>query len=180
MPPPPDPRTRDQVLHAIELYGDGIPIKYACKQAGISWTRFWFYRAEHDDISRLFDLAKERHAFAVVDQASQIADTDNNAMRARNRVQVRQWIAARLAPKTFGDKLHVESTHVDLAAAIAEARARRDGLAPPPRPLAPAIEASYVDVSTALPAPATDSLSAAPAPERAPAPASQREGTIFD
>lgn len=58
-----------------------------------------------------------------VDQS--IADDDPDPYRARNRIQVRQWTAARYKPEAYGDRLDVSVTQtVSIQAALTDARTR--------------------------------------------------------
>jgi hypothetical protein len=97
--------------------------------------------------------ASERHAAAMVRQALELAETDPDPARARNRMAIRQWIAGRVAREQWGDRVDVAvDQRVSITAALeaAELRAR------PIRDLSRVIDAESTDLS-ALPAPtATD------------------------
>jgi len=85
------------------------------------------YRAFKQDpnLWEKYKRARELGANAIAEQAVDIADNDLDAKRARNRVMVRQWLAGKLDPKTYGDKLDLTVTQtVDLSGALAEARSR--------------------------------------------------------
>ena len=76
----------------------------------------------------LFDAyTRARHfrAELMADEIVQIADTDPDPQRARNRIQARQWRTAKLDPKTFSDRIDINVTQtVDVASALSEARSR--------------------------------------------------------
>lgn len=71
------------------------------------------------------DRAREPHIEATVDQIQVIADTDLDPQRARNRIQVRQWRAAKLRPERYGERLDLNVNGVvSISAALLEAKAR--------------------------------------------------------
>lgn len=78
--------------------------------------------------------AREIGADALADSTIYIADTVRDAAFANNRIKARQWLASKLKPKVYGDKLDLDVTgRVDIAAAIGAARQR--ALLPTDEPL---------------------------------------------
>lgn len=63
----------------------------------------------------------EFHVQELVD----ISDNDPDPQRARNRIDVRKWLASKLASSQYGDKLELNiHGQVDIRGALEEARAR--------------------------------------------------------
>jgi len=67
----------------------------------------------------------EIRADILADEALTIADTENDAAKARNQIQVRQWLASKLHAKRYGDRIDLNVTQtIDIGTTLAEARAR--------------------------------------------------------
>lgn len=156
----------DTVIQAI---ADGESVSKACTSRKLGRGAF-YYAVLKDPIRQLqYARALECRVEAFADETVEIADTDNDPQRARNRIGARQWYAGKIAPKRFGERLDLTVTDTtDPAALHAEglkrARLMRDsgtGL------LAQPVE----DAQVILPAP-TDAVSVA-------IPADVR-GTCFD
>src|SRR5690606_27989331 len=70
-------------------------------------------------------LAESALAEALAAEAIDISDEYDDPYRARNRIDVRKWYAARIKPSKIGDRLDVNVTQiVDISAALSEARSR--------------------------------------------------------
>ena len=81
------------------------------------------------DFSELYARAREAQADKLAEEALQIADdgrsdtyldaegnerTDNEVIqRSRLRVDTRKWLASKMAPKKYGDKIQAEHTGAD-------------------------------------------------------------------
>ena len=75
----------------------------------------------------IVDIADERDGKAIMAEGEEVAVVFDSTAVARNRLRIdaRKWIAAKLKPKKYGDKLDLEhSGKVDLADALMEARRR--------------------------------------------------------
>lgn len=72
-----------------------------------------------------YTQARIDRADALADQVVNIADTENNWGKARNMIEARKWVAAKLYPKVYSDRLDVHVTEtVDIKSALVEARSR--------------------------------------------------------
>lgn len=109
-----------------------------------STVHLWL--AKHQEFSDRYAIARARQADTIFDEILDIADDGSNdwmqrhddeggnigwkengeaIARSRLRVDVRKWMAGKLRPKKYGDKLEVEhSGTVDLANVLADRRAR--------------------------------------------------------
>lgn len=98
---------------------NGQSLRTICKQKGMP-TRQNVYRwlVNHPDFAKDFAQAKEDQADAFAEEIVEIADapvpTDENGrldsgavQKQRLRVDARKWIASKLKPKAYGDKLDV-------------------------------------------------------------------------
>lgn len=62
---------------------------------------------EEPDFREMYGRARALQQDAAVDEIIQIADTDPDPQRARNRIDARKWRAAKLAPKKYGDQQNI-------------------------------------------------------------------------
>ncbi|HJW72590.1 MAG TPA: hypothetical protein VJ486_07000 [Geothrix sp.] len=94
-----------------EVFGDG--------------RKYWEATAKNFDFQYQVAQAQEIYADALVDEAVDIADTDPDPNRARNRADVRKWLASKLKPKSYGDRMELAVQHgINISSTIATARGR--------------------------------------------------------
>lgn len=109
-----------------EQVADGEALKYISLKPGMpkeSTIHQWLNK--HEEFAELYARARLRRADKFADELIEIADTDEDAARARNRIDVRKWSAAKLNPKVYGDRTTIAGTgdkddaiHVDSNAGI--------------------------------------------------------------
>ncbi len=110
-----------------ERLSDGESLKAICSPEEMP-TRSTVYRwlGIHDEFSDMYARAREEQAETLADEIIAISDetyadyekdkdgnlkTNNEAIqRSRLRVDARKWVAAKLKPRKFGDKLQTENT----------------------------------------------------------------------
>jgi hypothetical protein len=110
---------------AIDAVFNGESISAYLKDVGFPPTIFYETLDRCPDLSARYARAKKYKAEAQVDEIVEIADTDPDPQRARNRIQARQWAASKLSPHIYGDKLDLNVTNVvDLGGALSAAKAR--------------------------------------------------------
>ena len=63
---------------------------------------------ENEDFRSAFARAREVRAETFADQIVEIADTEEDPARARNRIDARKFVASKLLPRVYGDKQQVE------------------------------------------------------------------------
>lgn len=152
---------RDKILSVLDAYAAGLPVKRAVEEIGMPWSTFWRETCRDPVLAREYAAARVARTEILAAETTDIADSDDNPHRARNRIQARQWLAERMNPASFGQRLDVAvSQTVDLRDAI-EARktralAMRAALAEPGRNLGPPIEMQAIDVSTQIALETTD------------------------
>jgi hypothetical protein len=59
----------------------------------------------HEEFSHNYTRARDNQADTYADEIVDIADTEPDANKARVRVDARKWVASKLKPKKYGDKL---------------------------------------------------------------------------
>ena len=60
--------------------------------------------------SEAYARAREDQQDTCVAQILDIADTETDPQRARNRIDARKWHAAKTAPRKYGEKLEIDAT----------------------------------------------------------------------
>ena len=86
-----------------------------------------FHRAVSGDreMSLAYVRALEIRSDLLADEALDIADTEPDAAKARNRIEVRKWLASKHNTKRYGDRIDLNVTQtLDVAGTLQEARAR--------------------------------------------------------
>lgn len=99
-------------------------LKDICETYGVTSRVFYSWIQQDEELLHKYTRAREEQADLLADeiikladdktgdtQAGEFGDVGNAANIARSRLQVeaRKWIAAKLKPKKYGDKVEVES-----------------------------------------------------------------------
>ncbi len=86
----------------------------------------FFYRIHKDPfLEAAYGRARQDRADLMVEEITTIADTEPDAQRARNRIDARKWVASKMQPQVYGDRLDLNVTSVvDIGAALSEAQSR--------------------------------------------------------
>lgn len=103
-----------------------IPLQDALAKYDIKTSSFFNYLAKHPEAKLLYDTHTQNLARKLALDCVAIADNDADPVRARVRIQARQWLAAKYAPKEYGERIDVNVQTVDLTDALREARERRE------------------------------------------------------
>jgi hypothetical protein len=93
----------------------GASIKQACETHGVARKEFYRWLNSDEKFDTRITHARVRQQESLVEEMREIADsaTAEDFQVARLRIWQRQWEAARLAPKKYGDKLQQEVTGAD-------------------------------------------------------------------
>lgn len=104
---------------------DEMTIEKAIKQMGWSPKLYRQMRHEQPAFDMAVARAREMAQDAWVDKMPEIVRTEEDVQRARLMCDNIKWTAARIKPKTYGDKLDLNVHQViDIGGALAEARNR--------------------------------------------------------
>lgn len=115
----------DKVMEVISRLPHEKTLKSILKDLGISPTSFFNFLLEHPDADRKYSIAQSARAELLADEIIDIADTEADPQRARNRIDARKWVSSKLKPNKFGDRIDVNVNHtVDISEALKDARAR--------------------------------------------------------
>lgn len=136
----------DRIIDAVL---NGASLREAVKNEGIPLFTFHAALSRDRELSRRYSLAQEFRGDVLADEIISIADTDEDAARARNRIEARKWLASKFN-KRYGDRLELNvSQSLDISATLLEAKARS---ALPVRDQLQVIDAQVVDLpSVSLP-----------------------------
>ena len=66
--------------------------------------------AAYPDFRDQYAHARESQADAIADEILNIADEADDAAKARVQIDARKWLAGKLRPKVYGDKITQEHT----------------------------------------------------------------------
>jgi hypothetical protein len=117
-PPEPseDPVTEAVFSAALELLASGLTTKQACKKLHINRSTLWRYATASEARRDSYAHARDQQARALADETLEISDqaTNEGERVARLRVDTRKWLASKLLPKEFGDRLEVSGTFANL------------------------------------------------------------------
>ncbi|QMP18238.1 clamp-loader subunit [Ralstonia phage RpY1] len=116
---------RSRVEAVISRVLEGVPIREAIKGNFNSVGALYECISGERELSVRFTRAMEIRAELLVDEMTAIADSDDDPQRVRNRVDVRKWIASKLLPKKYGERIDLNVTQtIDIGEALREARSR--------------------------------------------------------
>lgn len=106
--------TQDLATKICAELAQGKSIRTVCAMDGMpSVATIFNWIHTNPTFLEQYTRAKEESADALVDEMQHLSDTvepDKNAVaKARLQVETRKWIASKLKPKKYGDKLDVES-----------------------------------------------------------------------
>lgn len=114
-----------KILEIISRIPHERTLKGILKEVGISATQFFNHLLKHPHLENLYAQSQSARAELLADEVIDIADTESDPQRARNRIDARKWAASKLKPNKFGDRLDLNVNHtVDISEALKEARLR--------------------------------------------------------
>ena len=112
---------RDKLSEVVlEAMHDGMSLRKACIEAGISAATFVRWCDESESLAKQYVCAREACIDKIADEIIEISDEAvpttsqgslDSAAVAQNRLRVdsRKWLLSKLAPKKYGDK--IETVH---------------------------------------------------------------------
>ena len=118
--------TQDLVDRILEKIADGLFLTHICADPAMpSCSTVFKWRLDHPEFSEAYAHAREAAADKMVIETVAIADDGANdtyvddegqprtdfdvIQRSKLRVETRKWLLARMAPKTYGDR--IETVH---------------------------------------------------------------------
>ena len=118
------------IFRIIDAVLDGSSLREAAKAESVDLRTFGDWLQGDKEAAQRYARAQELRGDVLADEIIRIADTEDDAAKARNQITARQWLASKLNKK-YGERLDVNVTQtLDISATLIEARAR---LVLPPR-----------------------------------------------
>lgn len=109
------PELFDKICEEIATTSNGL--KYICAQNDVTASAFYVWIDKDKDLLDRYMRARDAQADLLADEIIEIADhseedhtpfTGGNVVnRDKLRIESRKWIASKLKPKKYGDKLDV-------------------------------------------------------------------------
>lgn len=117
----------ERICNRIATSADGL--QKICAENGLSSVSFYSWISGDENLLNRYARARDIQADLLADQIIEIADDSSNdtktivnkagepieveniewTNRSKLRVEARKWIAAKLKPKKYGDKLETET-----------------------------------------------------------------------
>ncbi len=92
----------------------GESLKSICRADGLPEERTVYnWLNKHESFVQQYVRAREVQADVMVDEIIPIADEELDPQRAKVRIDARKWVAAKVRPKKYGDKLTAEVQGAD-------------------------------------------------------------------
>ena len=94
-----------------ERIANGESLRFICADAhmpALNTVRRWLADDRYAAFRSHYARAREDQADFYADEIVEIADTEEDAQRARVRIDARKWKASKLVPKKYGDRQMVD------------------------------------------------------------------------
>lgn len=85
----------------------GMSLRASCARHGVPACSFIRWTKNDDELAKHYARAKDISLDLMAEEVIEIADTAEDAFKARLQVDTRKWYMSKLAPKRYGDKLAV-------------------------------------------------------------------------
>jgi hypothetical protein len=85
---------------------------------------FFDLLAQNAELSERYSRAQAARAELYGDQVVEIADNEPDFQRARNKMDARKYVASKLHPQKWGDRIDLNIKTIDLSIPLAEAEGR--------------------------------------------------------
>lgn len=123
------PEEVDAAFHAVcTLVSTGMTQRLACRQVGTSPQKLWRWAQRSDERREAYARAREAQAHALADEVLEIADaaTPETVQVAKLRTDSRKWMASKLLPREYGDRIELTGAFANLdVAALSDDQVRR-------------------------------------------------------
>jgi len=101
----------DEICRRIAAGGDESSLRKICASPGMPARQtFNDWRKRTPELEAQYDKACEDRKDTFFEELIDIADTEPDPQRARNRMDARKWAWARMDRGRFGDKIEAELT----------------------------------------------------------------------
>lgn len=116
---------KNRAIAILNDYYDGLTLKQCYEKHGVSRSSFYKYCHENPLFEESLARARQSLIHEEIEEAKEIADTEEDAAKARNRIDIRKFRASKLLASVYGDQLNLNiNGQIDIAAALAEGKRR--------------------------------------------------------
>lgn len=106
--------TQEIADHICERLAEGESLRSICRDDPFpNKSTVFRWLAANKEFRDQYARARETQADAIADEILDIADEAEDAAKARLQVDARKWLAGKLRPKVYGDKVSTEVTGAD-------------------------------------------------------------------
>ena len=98
----------------LDAIAKGRSLRSVCDEVGIPPSTFCDWKDADGRLAEHYARARELQAEHYADEIIRIADTSEDPQKARLQVDARKWIASKLLPKKYGDKVDLTTNGKDL------------------------------------------------------------------
>lgn len=91
-----------------EMIAEGNSARQTMKSLGLSIRSLYHWRRDNPDFAQALEIAREDYADSLADELCEIAENEPDVQRAKLKIDARKWVAARMKPKSWGDRQALE------------------------------------------------------------------------
>jgi hypothetical protein len=108
-----------------ELFETQLSLKDLLAKHGVAPGNFFKLLSQVPLLDTAYKHAQAGRIELLVDEIISIADNESDPQKARNMIDVRKWMASKIAPHKYGERLEVNlNANVDIRGALLEASNR--------------------------------------------------------
>lgn len=97
--------------HICDRISNGESLAAICRDESMpNPSTIYRWLVADETFCNMYTRAREEQAETLADQIIQISDTCDDVQRGRLQVDARKWVAAKLKPRKYGDKIDLTST----------------------------------------------------------------------
>ncbi len=93
----------------LEDIQNGLSLRAACEKHKMSAANFLLWVDKDEALAKQYARAREVQAEFYADEIIRIADSTQDAVKGRLQVDARKWIASKLLPKKYGERVDLTS-----------------------------------------------------------------------
>lgn len=102
--------TRDVQDDFCASIAEGNSARSTCNKLGVSLQTICRHNREDEVFREQYARARDDAADSLVDEMREIEDSEKDVQRAKLKCDNRKWVAARMKPKSWGDRQQYEHT----------------------------------------------------------------------
>lgn len=105
--------TEDQADSICTWVAEGGSLLSWTRENNVGLSTVYQWLRKQPSFAENYARAREDAADTLVDRLLEIADTEDDAQRAKLKCDNIKWVASRMKPKNYGDRQHLEHTGKD-------------------------------------------------------------------